>query len=108
MIRSGSDATKLNRAEHPDPPHARARGGWRGQVYAARGICPHLSALMTRRRTLRSTRARLALRPCSRPHDTLRGAGGEPPTAGWVDLVDIKPARSMADRLGRMFGRGKR
>ena len=23
-------------------------------------------------------------------------------------LVDIKPARSMADRLGRMFGRGKR
>jgi hypothetical protein len=22
-------------------------------------------------------------------------------------LVDIKPARSMADRLGRMFGRGK-
>ena len=23
-------------------------------------------------------------------------------------LVDIKPARSMADRLGRIFGRGKR
>jgi hypothetical protein len=23
-------------------------------------------------------------------------------------LIDIKPARSMADRLGRMFGRGKR
>ena len=23
-------------------------------------------------------------------------------------LVDIKPTRSMADRLGRMFGRGKR
>ena len=23
-------------------------------------------------------------------------------------LVEIKPARSMADRLGRMFGRGKR
>ena len=23
-------------------------------------------------------------------------------------LVDIKPARSMVDRLGRMFGRGKR
>lgn len=23
-------------------------------------------------------------------------------------LVDIKPGRSMADRLGRMFGRGKR
>jgi hypothetical protein len=23
-------------------------------------------------------------------------------------LVDIKPARSMADRVGRMFGRGKR
>ena len=23
-------------------------------------------------------------------------------------LVDIKPARSMADRLGRMFGRGQR
>ena len=23
-------------------------------------------------------------------------------------LVDIKPARSMSDRLGRMFGRGKR
>jgi len=23
-------------------------------------------------------------------------------------LVDIKPARSMGDRLGRMFGRGKR
>ncbi len=23
-------------------------------------------------------------------------------------VVDIKPARSMADRLGRMFGRGKR
>ena len=23
-------------------------------------------------------------------------------------LVDIKPARSVADRLGRMFGRGKR
>jgi hypothetical protein len=24
------------------------------------------------------------------------------------NLIDIKPARSMADRLGRMFGRGKR
>ena len=24
------------------------------------------------------------------------------------NLVDIKPTRSMADRLGRMFGRGKR
>ena len=23
-------------------------------------------------------------------------------------LIDIKPARSMADRLGRMFGRGRR
>ena len=23
-------------------------------------------------------------------------------------VIDIKPARSMADRLGRMFGRGKR
>ena len=23
-------------------------------------------------------------------------------------LIDIKPARSLADRLGRMFGRGKR
>ena len=29
-----------------------------------------------------------------------------PPAAS--TLVDIKPARSMADRLGRMFGRGKR
>ena len=24
------------------------------------------------------------------------------------NVIDIKPARSMADRLGRMFGRGKR
>jgi hypothetical protein len=24
------------------------------------------------------------------------------------NLIDIKPARSIADRLGRMFGRGKR
>src|SRR4051812_4966857 len=24
------------------------------------------------------------------------------------NLIDIKPARSMADRLGRMFGRGRR
>ena len=24
------------------------------------------------------------------------------------NLIDIKPTRSMADRLGRMFGRGKR
>jgi hypothetical protein len=24
------------------------------------------------------------------------------------NLIDVKPARSMADRLGRMFGRGKR
>jgi hypothetical protein len=30
-----------------------------------------------------------------------------PPPEG-SNLIDIKPARSMADRLGRMFGRGKR
>ena len=30
-----------------------------------------------------------------------------PPPEGST-LVDIKPARSMSDRLGRMFGRGKR
>jgi hypothetical protein len=30
------------------------------------------------------------------------------PTPDGSTLIDIKPARSMADRLGRMFGRGKR
>jgi hypothetical protein len=30
-----------------------------------------------------------------------------PPPDGST-LIEIKPARSMADRLGRMFGRGKR
>lgn len=30
-----------------------------------------------------------------------------PPPEGST-LVDIKPAKSVADRLGRMFGRGKR
>ena len=30
------------------------------------------------------------------------------PTPDGSTLIDIKPARSMADRLGRMFGRGRR
>ena len=30
------------------------------------------------------------------------------PVPDGSNLIDIKPARSMADRLGRMFGRGKR
>ena len=30
------------------------------------------------------------------------------PSPDGSTLVEIKPARSMADRLGRMFGRGKR
>jgi hypothetical protein len=34
-------------------------------------------------------------------------AANLPPPDGST-LVEIKPARSMADRLGRMFGRGKR
>ena len=32
---------------------------------------------------------------------------GNLPLPDGSTLVDIKPARSMADRLGRMFGRGK-
>jgi hypothetical protein len=34
-------------------------------------------------------------------------AAGLPPPEGST-LVEIKPGRSMANRLGRMFGRGKR
>jgi sporulation protein YlmC with PRC-barrel domain len=34
-------------------------------------------------------------------------AASLPPPDG-SNLIDIKPARSMADRLSRMFGRGKR
>ena len=38
---------------------------------------------------------------------TAEQAANLPPPDG-SSLVEIKPARSMADRLGRMFGRGKR
>jgi hypothetical protein len=38
---------------------------------------------------------------------TAEQAESLPPPDGST-LVEIKPARSMADRLGRMFGRGKR
>jgi hypothetical protein len=40
---------------------------------------------------------------------TLSGEqAGNLPLPDRSSLIDIKPARSMADRLGRMFGRGKR
>jgi hypothetical protein len=38
---------------------------------------------------------------------TAEQAANLPPPDG-SSLVEIKPARSMADRLGRIFGRGKR
>jgi hypothetical protein len=44
---------------------------------------------------------------CVRTTLTAEQAGNLPPPDGST-LVEIKPARSMADRLGRMFGRGKR
>jgi hypothetical protein len=36
------------------------------------------------------------------------GQAADLPEPDGSTLVDIKPARSMADRVGRMFGRGKR
>jgi len=38
---------------------------------------------------------------------TAEQAANLPPPGG-SSLVEIKPARSMAERLGRLFGRGKR